>query len=159
MYIFNQCKKDLNSKNNLVVINCFLKWLFFTENTLTNIVTFIDYYTDDKGVVELPAFHGCGLKNRNDAKKLVDYRNGNQCLCDVWSDENSKIEYGTYPMTRYMTQGRFRYIYENRENCLWNYKTKKYVHMLDTPASGNFNYFMELKKQHLNSTKAITNAF
>ena len=116
-----------------------------------NIVTFIDHYTDDKWVVELPAFHGCGLKNRNGNKKLVDYRNSNQCLCGVWSDENSKIEYSTFPMTRYMTQGRFRYIYKNRGNCLWNYKTKKYVHMLDTPASDNFNYFLELKKQHLNS--------
>ena len=59
-----------------------------------NTVTFIDHYTDGKGVVELPAFHGCGLKNRNGTKKLVDYRNGNQCLCSVWSDENSKIKSG-----------------------------------------------------------------
>ena len=116
-----------------------------------NIVTFIDHYTDDKEVVELPAFHGCDLKNRNGTKKLVDYRNGNQCLCGVWSDENSKLKYGPYPMTRYMTQGTFRYIYKNRGNCLWNYKKKKNVHMLDTPASDNFNYFLELKKQHLNS--------
>ena len=53
-------------------------------------------------------------------------------------------------MTRYMTQGTFRYICKNRGNCLWNYK-KKNVHMLDTRASDNFNYFLELKKQHLNS--------
>ena len=54
-------------------------------------------------------------------------------------------------MTRYMTQGRFRYLYKNKGNCLWNYKTKEYVHMLDTPVRDNFNYFLELKKQHLNS--------
>ena len=81
----------------------------------------------------------------------MDYRNGKQCLCSVWSDENSKIEYGTYTMTRYMTQGRFRYLYKNKENCLWNYETKEYVHMLDKPVRDNFNYFLELKKQHLNS--------
>ena len=116
-----------------------------------NIATFIDHYTGDNGVFELPPFHGCGLKNRNGTKKLLDYRNGKQCLCRVWSDENSKIEYGTYTMTRYMTQGRFRYLCKNKENCLWNYKTKEYVHMLDTPVRDNFNYFLELKKQHLNS--------
>ena len=77
-----------------------------------NIATFIDHYTDDKRLVELPPFHWCSLKNRNGTKKLVDYRNGNQCLCGVWSDQNSKVEYGTYPMTRYMTQSRFRYIYK-----------------------------------------------
>ena len=70
-----------------------------------NIITFIDHYTDDKGLVNLPPFHGCGLKNRNGTKKLVDYRNCNQCLCGVWSDENSKIRYATFPMTRYMSQG------------------------------------------------------
>ena len=48
----------------------------------------------------------------------------NRCICGVWSDGNSKIEYGTFPMTRYMTQGRFRYIYKNKGNCLWSYKTK-----------------------------------
>ena len=116
-----------------------------------NVATFIDHYTDDNGLVSLPAFHGCGLKNRNGTKKLVNDSNGDQCICGVWSDENCKIDYGTYPMTRYMTQGRFRYIYKNKGNCLWNYKTKKYVHMLDTPASNNCNYFIELKKQHLNS--------
>ena len=52
-------------------------------------------------MIKLPAFHGCGLKNRNGTKKLVDYRNGNQCICGVWSDENSKIEYGNFSMTRY----------------------------------------------------------
>ena len=52
-----------------------------------NIATFIDHYTDDNGFVELSPFHGWGLKNRNGTKKLVDYRNGNQCLCGVWSDE------------------------------------------------------------------------
>ena len=52
-------------------------------------------------MIKLPAFHGCGLKNRNGTKKLVDYGNGNQCICGVWSDENSKIEYGNFPMTRY----------------------------------------------------------
>ena len=27
-----------------------------------NIATFIDHYTNDNGFVELPPFHGCGLK-------------------------------------------------------------------------------------------------
>ena len=132
---------------------CFYKEYFdkMKDYFHPNVVTFIDHYTDDTGFVELPPFHRCGLKNRNGTKKLVDYRNGNQCLCGVWSDENSKVEYGTYPMTRYMTQGRFRYLYKNRGNCIWNYKTKKYVNLLDTLASDNFNYFLELKKQHLNS--------
>ena len=89
-----------------------------------NIATFIENYTDDKGFFELPPFHGCGLKNRNGSLKLVDYRNDDQCLCPVWTDDNCKIKYGLYPMTRYMTQGRYRYLYKDKESSIWNYKTK-----------------------------------
>ena len=102
LYVFSQYKKYSNSKNNLVVFNCFFKIAAFYKEYFDkmkdyfhpNTVTFIDHYTDGKGVVELPAFHGCGLKNRNGTKKLVDYGNGNQCICGVWSDENSKIKSG-----------------------------------------------------------------
>ena len=38
-----------------------------------DVVTFIEHYTDDKGLVELPPFHGCDLRNRNGTKKLIDY--------------------------------------------------------------------------------------
>ena len=83
-----------------------------------NVATFIEHYTDNKGLVELPPFHGCGLKNRNGSLKLVDYRNGNQCLCPVWTDDNCKIKYCLYPMTRQMTQSKFRCLYKNKGNCI-----------------------------------------
>ena len=114
------------------MFNCFFKMAVFyieyfdymKDYFHPDVATFIDHYTDDNELVQLPAFHGCGLENRNGTKKLVNYSNGDRCICGVWSDGNSKIEYGTFPMTRYMTQGRFRYIYKNKGNCLWNYKTK-----------------------------------
>ena len=54
-------------------------------------------------------------------------------------------------MARYSIQGSYRYLYKNRGNCLWNYKTKKFVHMLDTPIADNFKYFLKLKNEHLNT--------
>ena len=30
-----------------------------------NVHNFIDRYTDDEGLILLPPFHGCNLKNRN----------------------------------------------------------------------------------------------
>ena len=40
-----------------------------------NVSTFIEHYTDDTGFVQLPMFHGCGLKTKRGTKKLIDYRN------------------------------------------------------------------------------------
>ena len=116
-----------------------------------NVSTFNDHYTSDVGFVQLPIYHGWGPRNKRGTKKLIDYRNGHQCICGVWTDENNKAKYGNFPMTRYSTQGSYRYLYKNRGNCLWSYKTKKFVHMLDTPIADNFKYFLKLKNEHLNT--------
>ena len=40
---------------------------------------FIDnYLCADNDLIMLPPYHGCGLKNRNGTKTLIDYRNGMQ---------------------------------------------------------------------------------
>ena len=117
-----------------------------------NVSTFIDNYTSDVGFVQLPIYHGCGLKNKRSNKKLIDYQNGHQCICSVWSDDkNNKTKSGNFLLTRCSTQGSYRYLFKNRGNCLWNYKTKKFVHVLDTPISDNFKYFLRLKNEHLNT--------
>ena len=116
-----------------------------------NVHGFIDRYTDDEGLVSLPPFHGCELKNRNGSQKLIDYRNGKQCLCPVWSDDNSKLKGSLFLFTRYMTQGKDRYLFKNKGNCIFNYLLNKYVHLSDTPISEYFSKFLEDKEKYLKS--------
>ena len=51
-----------------------------------HIHSFINNYAHDD-LYFLPPYHGCGLKNRNGTRKLIDYRNGKQCLFPDWSQE------------------------------------------------------------------------
>ena len=81
-----------------------------------NVHDFIDRYTDDESLVSLPPFHGCQLKNRNGSRKLIDYSNGKQCLCPVWSDDKSKLKGSLFSFIRYMTQGKDRYLFKNKGN-------------------------------------------
>ena len=72
-----------------------------------NVHNFIDRYTDDEGLILLPQFHGCNLKNRKGSRKLIDYRNGKQYLFPLWSDDKSKLKAAPlFPFTRYLTFGK-----------------------------------------------------
>ena len=119
-----------------------------------NVHTFIDRYTDDEGLVLLPPFHGCNLRNRNGSRKLIDYRNGKQCLFPLWSDDKSKLKAALFALTRYMTFGKNRYRFKNKGNCIFNYTLNKYVHLSDTPIQAEFSSrlqaeFLEQKEKYL----------
>ena len=116
-----------------------------------NVQRFIDRYTDDEGLVSLPPFHGCKLKNKNGSQKLIDYRNDKQCLCPVWSDDNSKLKGSLFPFATYTTQGKDRYLFKNKGNCIFNYSLNKYLHLSDTPISENFSKFLDDKEKYLKS--------
>ena len=91
------------------------------------------------------------IKKRNGSRKLIDYSNGKQCLCPVWSDDKSKLKGSLFPITRYMRQGKDRYLFKNKVNCIFNYSLNKYVHLSDTPISENFSKFLEDKEKYLKS--------
>ena len=112
---------------------------------------FIDNYSDEEGnLILLPPYHGCGLKNRNGTKKLIDYRNGKQCLFLLWSDENKNI-HDYCPFTRFITFGKDRILFKNKGNSIFNYSTNKYDHWPDTPSRHNFKRFLQIKETYLKS--------
>ena len=117
-----------------------------------NVHGFIDRYTDDDGPVSLLPFHGFELKNRNDSRKLIDYRNGKQCLFPVWSDDKTKqLKIRLFPFTRYMTYIKDRYLFKKIGNCIFNYSLNKYEHLSDTLISKNFSKFLEDQEKYLKS--------
>ena len=64
---------------------------------------FIDNYSGaNDDLILLPPYHGCGLKNRNGTKKLIDYSIGKQCLFPVWSNGKEIRDSCYRPFTRYI---------------------------------------------------------
>ena len=45
-----------------------------------NVHTFVDHYRNGH-LIDLPFYHGCNRVNRNGTRKLIEYRNGVQCIC------------------------------------------------------------------------------
>ena len=69
-----------------------------------HIHSFINNYThENDDLYFLPPCHGCGLKNRNGTKKLIDYRNGKQCLFPSWSSGKDIPDSLHRPFTRFMS--------------------------------------------------------
>ena len=67
----------------------------------------IDHYRH-KNIIHLPAYHCCDTVNRNNTRKLVNYRRGNQCLCPTnkgyWRKTKAKYRINYVCFTRYMSQ-------------------------------------------------------
>ena len=90
-----------------------------------------DKLKDDKLIV-LPPFHGCGYKNKNGTKKLIDYGRGHRCITPSWRrywKKNVKDKYlrKRYPTTRYLLNTEYRNLFKNKGNYVYNYKLKKYI--------------------------------
>ena len=68
-----------------------------------NIHLFIEEYTHNHDMYFLPPYHGCGLQNRNGTRKLIDYRNGKQCLFPVWSPGIEIPDSLHRPFTRFIS--------------------------------------------------------
>ena len=48
--------------------------------------------------------------------------------------------------TRHMTQTRHRYLFKNKGNFVYNYKLKKYMHMIFTPMLYEFKDMQKFKQ-------------
>ena len=116
---------------------------------------FIDNYLGaNNDLIMLPPYHGYGLKNRNGTKKLIDHRNGKQCLFPVWSNGKEVGDSCYRPFTRYISfSGTDRVLFKNKGNSIFNYSTNQYDHLLDTPDRDNFKRFLQIKDTYLKSNQ------
>ena len=119
-----------------------------------NIHLFIEEYTHNHDMYFLPPYHGCGLQNRNGTRKLIDYRNGKQCLFPVWSPGIEIPDSLHRPFTRFISHnGKDRIFFKNKGDTIFNYSTNQYGHLLDTPARDSFERFIQIKDTYLKSDK------
>ena len=98
--------------------------------------------------------HVCGLKNKNGSNKLIDYRNGEKCIFPAWtSGKENPVGCNTYPLTRYMSFYGNGTFFKNKGVTIFNYKTNRFYHLLDTPNINNFGRFFQLKDLYLKSDR------
>ena len=93
--------------------------------------------------IYLPPFHGCGYKNKNGTRKLIDYGRGYRCLTPSWRrywKKNVKDKYFSkrYLKTRYLLNTRD--LFKNKGNYVYNYKLKKYISIEEEPTIKNLLY-------------------
>ena len=101
-----------------------------------------DKLKDDKLIV-LPPFHGCGYKNKNGTRKLIDYGRGHRCITPSWRrfwKRKVKDKYFSkrYPRTRYRLNANYRNLFKNKGNYVYNYKLKIYKSIKEESAIKKF---------------------
>ena len=91
-------------------------------------------------------------KNKNGARKLINYDQGYQCIIPTnnlyW--KKTKGKYKTQKKrvywTRYMTWTNRRHLFKNKGNFVYNYKLKKFEHMSKTPICNDYYYLQAIRK-------------
>ena len=119
-----------------------------------NVHTFVDHYRNGD-LIDLPFYHGCDRVNRNGTRKLIEYRNGMQCICPTnkpyWKITKDKYKRGAANakrryFTRYMNWTRQRFLFKNKGNFIYNYKLKKFEHISQTPLKFEYDYLQRIKE-------------
>ena len=106
----------------------------------------------DDELIFVPSHYGCGLKNKNGSNKLIDYRNGERCNSPAWtSGKEVPGDCNSFRLTRYMSFYGNGTFLKNKGLTVFNYRTNRLDHLLDTPNRDNFERFFQLKDLYLKS--------
>ena len=115
-----------------------------------NLQTIIKDYQNGN-LITLPPYHGCGPRNKNGTRKLIDYARGYRCVTPSWEllGKNVKTKYkretGDFYVTRYMTQTKFRHLLKNKGYLIYNFKLQKNEHINRTPLNHEFMSMQQFK--------------
>ena len=105
-------------------------------------------------LITLPPFHGCGHRNKNGTRKLIDYAHGYRCITPSWrnywkKDVRPKCRHkiGDFYVTRYMIRTKFRHLLKNKGYQIYNFKLQKYEHINRMPLQHEFKSMQQFKKE------------
>ena len=124
-----------------------------------SIHSLVDHYRSGD-LIDLPPFHGCNHINRDGTRKLMKYEMGEQYILPTWKRywRKPKTKFGRQIgfcyWTRYLTQTRFKYLFKNKGNFVYNYKHKRYGHMNETSMHYEFKYIQEIRKDLMKNVLA-----
>ena len=100
----------------------------------------------DHKLIVLPPFHGCGYRNKNGTKKLIDYSRGYRCITPSWRrlwKINVKDKYlirKNYK-TRFCLNPNYKNLFNNKGNYVYNYELKRYQSMEESKVKALFENF------------------
>ena len=131
---------------------------FLTLNNYNNIKDYLhpnlheiikDNYIE-KNLICLPPFHGCDYRNRNGTKKLIDSGRSHICIIPSWKNtwkRNVKSKYfnNKYPRTRYLLNTKYRNLFKNKGNYVYNYRLKAYKSIREPALKEFFNAMKQFK--------------
>ena len=115
---------------------------------------YIEHHPDpDDDCIYLPPYHSCKSKTRGGRKNIM-YRNGDICCTGgqfhpgktmVWKFRPSVI------CLRYMSSvdEKLKYLFRSKGDYIYNFKTKQYVHLRDTPIRDRYERFTQSKNNYL----------
>ena len=111
-----------------------------------NVHTFVDHYRNGD-LIDLPFYHDCDRLNTNGTRKLIEYKNGMQCICPTnkpyWKITKHKYKRGAANAKRRYRQ---RFLFKNKGNFIYNYKLKKFEHISQTPLKFEYDYSQRIKE-------------
>ena len=113
---------------------------------------FINHYRQGH-MIDFSTYHDCNRVNKHGTRKMVQYQMGEQCVVPTekryWRKPEAKYrrKIGFLHWARNMTHNRFRHLFKNKGNFVYNFKLKKYEHMNKTPMHHEFKYMQEIKKE------------
>ena len=118
-----------------------------------NLETIIKDYQNGN-LITLNPYHGCGHRNKNGTRKLIDYARGYRCVTPAWrnywkKDVRAKCQCKIcdFYVTRHMTQTKFKHLVKNKGYLIYNFKLEKYEHINKTPLYHEFKSMQQFKNE------------
>lgn len=100
--------------------------------------------------------HCCENKTRGGKRKAILYRNGEICICGGSFHPGRLNTWKVQPSvqnTRYMSfvEPKLKFLHRSKGNYVYNFETKKYVHLRETPLRYSYERYVQSKNIYLNS--------
>lgn len=124
---------------------------YFHPNVRVHIERISDPNDD---LIYLSPYHSCDWKTRGGREKAILYRNGNLCVLGG-QYHPGKLRISKFPphvqYTRYMSfvDDKVKFLYKNRGDYIYNFRTGKYDHLSVTPIKDRYFRFIKSKKIYL----------
>ena len=106
-----------------------------------------------------PPHHCRENKTRGGRRKAILYRNGEICICGGSFHPGRLNTWKVQPSvqnTRYMSfvEPKLKFLHRSKGNYVYNFETKKYVHLRETPLRYSYERYVQSKNIYFNSGNA-----
>ena len=111
-------------------------------------------------LIYLLPYHACGWKTRGGKKKSILYRNGNICIFTGNFHPGKMNVWKFQPLVQFTRHMSFvdemvKFLFNCKGYYIYNFDTRKYVHLSDTPMRDRYEHFLNAKNVYLNKHRKL----